>query len=157
MKAPDIPCDDNPRKIKRGAILWDGDRLVLIEDVYVGSTYSALAAYTPSTGKFEIHPLQYLSLANLRPTTGEEARGLRLALADYGWEWNDELKDLEERSRCEGGTYYYLTSVGDIREAVDHQTWTDSCRWEDHNYYFSVRAARKESERVKDAIRNGYY
>lgn len=157
MKAPDIPCDDSPRKIKRGAILWDSDRLVMIEDVYVGSTYSALATYTPSTDKFEIHPFAAYPLADLRPATDEEARGLRLALADYGWEWNDELKDLERRSRRKGGTYYYLSSVGVIREAVDHLEWTDSCRWEDHNYYFSVRAARKGAERVKDAIRNGYY
>lgn len=157
MKAPDLPCNNNSRKIKRGAILWDGGRLVLIGDVYVGGTYSALAAYTPSTDKFEIHPLDAYCLANLRPASDREARGLRLALADYGWQWNDELKDLEKRSRCEGGTYYYLTSGGDIREAVDLQTWTDSCRWEDHNYYFSVRAAKREAERVKDAIRNGYY
>lgn len=53
MKAPDIPRDNNPREIKRGAVLWDGGRLVLIEAAYVGGACSGMAAYTPSTGKFE--------------------------------------------------------------------------------------------------------
>lgn len=38
MKAPDLPCNNNSRKIKRGAVLWDGGRLVLIEDVYANGT-----------------------------------------------------------------------------------------------------------------------
>ena len=157
MKAPDLPCNNNSRKIKRGAILWDGGRLVLIEAAYVGGACSGMAAYTPSTGKFEVRYFEGFPLMDLRPATDEEARGLWLALADYGWEWDDDTKDLKKRPRRKGGTYYYLTSSGDIREAVDRLEWVDNCRWEDYNYYFSVRAAEREAERVKDAIRNGYY
>lgn len=91
--------------------------------------------------------------ATIRPATAEETALFTRILAENGYEYDPEKKEVrKKRWRAgRGEPYLCVSEIGTVREVMEYNTWFDSFRHKSGNYF--KLSERKETEEVAAKFR----
>lgn len=93
--------------------------------------------------------------SEIRLANEDEKQILFEKMTEQGMRWNEEKKNVERiRWRAKKDRkYYFLTGLGDPKEAYEHGTRSDYDRWIMGNYLRTEEQVEEAARRVKETLR----